>query len=142
MFTSETKSPDYSGFWFFLSTCFYGFFLAIVALAMHPNQEHPYSLAVRVHFRVLDFDFGRGLFMLFLTMQMVEVHSNGEVIYAIIVIVISVIDMLQGFLEFKENLQAIGNEEPQEIGNADESHDDEAAGKYDFVGKDEDSSRA
>lgn len=68
MFSSETKGPNYSGFWFFFETGFYGLFLGLVALAMHPNQDYPLSLAVRVNFRVLDFDFGRGLFMFYLAM--------------------------------------------------------------------------
>jgi len=62
MFSSETKSANYSGFWFFLSTIFYGMFLALIGLSLHPNQGHPHSVAVRTHIRVLDFDFGRGLF--------------------------------------------------------------------------------
>lgn len=73
---------------------------------------------------------------------MVEVHSNGEVIYAIVVCVIAIINMMQGFIQFKDSFQAIGASEAGEIGNAEESRDEEAAGKYDFVGKDEDSSRA
>lgn len=68
MFTSETKSANYSGFWFFFETVFYGLFLALVGFALHPNQENPHSVAVRTHFRILDFDFGRGLFMFYLAM--------------------------------------------------------------------------
>jgi len=75
-------------------------------------------------------------------MQMAEVRSNGEVIYAMIVCIIAIINMLQGFIQFKEHFQATGSQEPAQIGDVDDKRDEEAAGKYDYVGKDEDSSRA
>ena len=40
MFTNEVKSPNYSGFWFFLSTVSYGGILAVLGLALHPNEQH------------------------------------------------------------------------------------------------------
>lgn len=104
MFGDEEKGPNYNGFWFFFSTLYYGLFLAILGLSYHPNQENQYSLLVRVHFRLLDFDFGRGLFIFFITMMMNEVHANGEVIYGIITCLIAIANLILGFSEFKKNI--------------------------------------
>ena len=68
MFTGEAKSPEYSGFWFFCATMFYAFFLALLGLSLHPDEGNKFGLLVRVHFRALDFDFGRGVFIFFLAM--------------------------------------------------------------------------
>ena len=68
MFTDEEKGADYSGFWFFLETLIYGIFIGFLGLSMHPNEEHHLSILVRTQFRVLDFDFGRGAFIFYLSM--------------------------------------------------------------------------
>merc|ERR1712146_116954 len=108
MFTDEEKGVDYSGFWFFLETCIVGFFIALLAASMHPNEEHPMSVMVRTYIRVLDFDFVRGAFIFYLSMQICEVVSNGEVIYALVGITIALIDMYLGFPVFKESVLSIG----------------------------------
>ena len=107
MFTDEEKTVDYSGFWFFLETLIYGIFIALLAVSLHPNEEHLASVMVRTQFRVLDFDFGRGAFIFYLSMQMCEVVSNGEVVYALFAIFIAFIDMYLGFPVFKESVMSI-----------------------------------
>lgn len=123
MFTDEVKGPNYSGFWFFMATLFYGGFLALLGLSLHPDEENKFGLLVRVHFRVLDFDFGRGLFIFYLAMQMCEVHSNGEVFFAVFVCIVAIVDMIQGFMEFKENVMSIPNS--QEAGRDIDQPDDD-----------------
>ena len=140
MFTGELKGPDYSGFWFFISTFFYLALLSLLALSLHPDENNKASLMIRVYFRVLDFDFGRGLFIIYMSMQMCEVHSNGEVIYAIATCIIAIIDMYIGFPEFKQNLFAISDDQQVELEVAKRDADDEALGQYGNVGE-ADSSR-
>ena len=94
MFTDEEKPTTYGGFWFFMSTIFYGFLVGLLGISLHPNEEFKPSMLLRVHFRVLDFDFGRGLFIFFLAMEMCEVHSNGEVIYAVVACLVAIVDMI------------------------------------------------
>ena len=101
MFSQEKKGPHYSPFWFFLETVIYGLLIAALALAMHPNEENMYCQLVRVHCRLLDFDFGRGLIILFLAMQMSEVVANGEVVYSLFAIFVAIVDMYLGFPVFK-----------------------------------------
>lgn len=111
MFGSSDKGENYSGFWFFFMTLYYGFFLAILGFAYHPNQENKFSLLVRVHFRMLDFDFGRGLWIFFISMIMNEVHDDGEVVYGIITCLIAICNMILGFNEMKDNIKvAMGGE--------------------------------
>lgn len=40
LFSGGEKPPNYSGFWFFFSTLYYAFFLALLALSLHPDQEN------------------------------------------------------------------------------------------------------
>ena len=139
MFTDEVKGPDYSGFWFFLETIIYGLFIGLLGLSMHPNEEHPLSMLVRTQIRVLDFDFGRGAFILYLSMQMCEVVSNGEVIYALVSCLIAVVDMYLGFPDFKETLLAIGKESEEEIkdfGDVGAPQNEEELGKYNNINND------
>lgn len=68
---------------------------------------------VRINVRLLDFDFGRGILILFLSMQMCEVVANGEVVYAVVAVVISLIDIYLGFNVFKQSYLALKQgEEP------------------------------
>jgi len=63
---------------------------------------------------MLDFDFGRGIFIFFISMIMNEVHDDGEVVYGIITCLIAIADCILGFNEFKENIKvAMGNGEIQ-----------------------------
>ena len=117
MFSGETKGPHYSPFWFFLETVIYGLIIAAVALSMHPNEENFHCKLVRVHCRLLDFEFGRGIFILFLSMQMCEVVANGEELYAAVTTIIALIDMYLGFPVFKQSIQALKGEAPQPQGN-------------------------
>lgn len=110
MFSSETKSADYSGFWFFLSTFFYGAFIAVLAVSMHPNEQNKFCYLVRFYFRCLDFNFGRGVFIFYLAMQMCEVSANGETWFAITPCVIAIIDMYLGFSVFKQTFIAASGE--------------------------------
>ena len=110
MFSGEEKGPHYSGFWFFLETVVYGMMIALVALSMHPNEENPFSIMVRTQCRLLDFDFGRGIAIFFLAMSMCEVVANGEVIYALVASLISIIDMYLGYPVFKQSVLALKGE--------------------------------
>ena len=116
MFGSSEKGENYSGFWFFFMTLYYGVFLAMLVFAYHPDQENKHSLLVRVHFRMLDFDFGRGLWIFFISMIMNEVHDDGEVVYGIVTCLIAIANMILGFNEMKDNIKvAMGNGEVKGI---------------------------
>ena len=47
-------------------------------------------------------------------MQMCEVVSNGEVLYALVSSIIAIIDMYLGFPVFKESLMSIGSQDMEE----------------------------
>lgn len=139
MFTDEEKTEDYSGFWFFLETLVFGFFIGCLAVSLSPNESNKQSQIVRQYFRVLDFDFGRGAFIFYLSMQMCEVVSNGEVVYSVFAVLIALVDMYLGFPVFKESLMAV-TEDPQSFGgvNVPESNAEaeEEARKYNYVASD------
>jgi len=61
---------------------------------------------------MLDFDFGRGLWIFFISMIMNEVHDDGEVVYGIVTCLIAIANMILGFNEMKDNIKvAMGNGE-------------------------------
>lgn len=130
MFSGEEKGPHYSGFWFFLETMIYGILIAVVALSLHPNEENMYSQLVRINCRLLDFHFGRGIFIFFLALQMCEVVANGEVVYALVASVISLIDMYLGYPVFKQSMLALSGEGNDavgvDIGEPDKAEEDKA----------------
>lgn len=78
---------------------------------------------------MLDFDFGRGIFIFFLAMSMCEVVANGEVIYALVATCISFIDMYLGYPVFKQSVLALQGEvieQPQgrDIGEPDKEEEE------------------
>jgi len=65
---------------------------------------------------MLDFDFGRGLWIFFISMIMNEVHDDGEVVYGIVTCLIAIANMILGFNEMKDNIKvAMGNGEVKGI---------------------------
>ena len=63
------------------------------------NPENKHSIFVRTYFNFLDKIIGKGLFLIFLAMILVEIQEQGEVIVAIVCIVIGVVDLILGFSE-------------------------------------------
>lgn len=84
-------------------------FIAIISFAeilyIRPDNEN--SLKVRTYFNFLNKLVGRGLFLIFLAMIMVQKTDQGEVFFAIGVISVGIIDIILGWDESKPTLPTL-----------------------------------
>lgn len=91
--SDEKKPEEYSSFWFFLVSAFQGCLIGLLAASMYPDKEHRVRVNIRRQFRFLDYTFGRGFLIFYLAICLCEVSLHGEVLYAVIAILIAFIDM-------------------------------------------------
>lgn len=103
--TTEPKSNF--NFFFFISSLYFVVFIAILA-AILAHEENKFSVFCRTYFNFLDKIFGRGVFMFFLSMMMVERNQRaGEVIMCVIVALIAVLNMVYGWGEARKKLASL-----------------------------------
>lgn len=91
---------------FFFLTLFYLSFIVLLGLSLLPSQNKV-SIFVRTYFNFLDNCCGKGLFILFLSMIMVEQAEWYLIIMTIITCFIAVIDLIIGCKEAKEGLPSL-----------------------------------
>ena len=68
------------------------------------DPENKHSVMVRTYFNFLDKIIGKGLFLIFLSMILIDKQDQGEVIVAIVCIIIGVIDLILGCSEGQKML--------------------------------------
>lgn len=101
-------------FFFFCSSIYFFVFIFITAAVIVAPDTNKFSIFCRTYFNFLDKTFGRGVFMFFLGINMLERRVKGEVFMCIIVSVISFVNMILGFGDAKKKMASL----PWEKGTA------------------------
>jgi len=90
-------------FFFFLSTLYQMSFVVIHAFVEF-KQDHKYSILARTYFNFLNTINGRGIFLIFMSLILAEKTDQGEVIVAIIVIVIGGCNIVLGWDQERQDI--------------------------------------
>lgn len=102
VFSSDgtAKPADYNGATFFLSTLFNVVFIALVGMSLL-GYDNQLGQKVRCYFLFLDYYVGRGLFLLFIGLFLIEMPDALQIIFFIIVCFVVLADMVIGMQEIK-----------------------------------------
>ena len=82
--------------WFFISSLYLLSFVAVHIL-VEMNKDHKYSILARTYFNFLNTIIGRGFFLIFMSMILIEKQDQGEIIIAIGVIATGICDIVLGW---------------------------------------------
>ena len=100
-------------FFYFISTLYFFVFIGIFT-AINAHETNKFSVFCRTYFNFLDKVFGRGAFMFFLSMMIVErKQKKGEVFMCVIVAIIAILNMVYGFGEAKKKMASLPWEKSQ-----------------------------
>ena len=97
-------------FFFITSIYFFTFIAAVGAVELHETNK--VSVFIRTYFNFLDQMFGRGLFLIFLSFMLLERKTTMEVIFAVIVLIIAIFDLVLGYGDAKRTLASLPWENP------------------------------
>ena len=70
------------------------------------------SIFIRTYFNFLDQQFGRGVFLVWLSMMLLERKTSLEILFCIIVLLIASIDLILGYGDAKKTLASLPWEAP------------------------------
>jgi len=100
--------PEAAGFnlFFFLSSCYLISFLIIHAL-IEFSPDHKYSILARTYFNFLNTIIGRGLFLIFMSLVLLEKDDQGEILIALIVIGVGIVDIILGWNQDKQEMPSL-----------------------------------
>ena len=93
-------------FFFMINSFYYIFFCVILVLA-EVSDTNKFSIMVKTYFNFLDRTFGKGLFIIFQSMMLVEVGDAGEIVLALVCIVIGVCNLIIGWSEANKELPSV-----------------------------------
>jgi len=94
-------------FFYFISSLYFFVFIAILA-SITAHETNKFSVFCRTYFNFLDKVFGRGAFMLFLSMMIVErKQKKGEVFMCIVVALIAILNMVYGFGDARKKMASL-----------------------------------
>jgi hypothetical protein len=103
----EAKTKSGFNLWFFITTLYFFVFIFITA-AIEAHETNKFSVFCRTYFNFLDKVFGRGVFLLFLSMMLLErKQGNGEVAMCVIVAIIAGLNMILGFGDAKKKMASL-----------------------------------
>ena len=89
-----------------INTFYYIFFCVILVLA-EVSDTNRFSIMVKTYFNFLDRTFGKGLFIIFQAMMLVEIGDAGEVILALACIAIGICNLIIGWGEASKELPSV-----------------------------------
>lgn len=88
-----------------MSTLFFVLFIVLAALSLL-KVENKVGLFVRSNFHFLDYYLGRGLFLLFIGLFLLEMPDALDYIFFVVVCVITLVDLVVGWHEYKIRKEA------------------------------------
>jgi len=112
---ATAKASGFANFCFFMETLYFIAFIAILAL-IEFKKDNKFSVLARTYFNFLNTILGRGVYLIFMAMILVEKHDQFEIGIAIYIIVVAICDIVLGW-----------DEDPQPIPHADFSEFNPAA---------------
>ena len=93
-------------FFFMINTFYYTFFCVMLVLA-EVSDTNKFSIMVKTYFNFLDKTFGRGLFIIFQAMMLVELTDAGEIVLAIPCIIIGGCNLIIGWGQASKELPSV-----------------------------------
>ena len=92
---------------FFMFTTFYFWVFVIMLGVSELPEENKMRVKLATYYNFLDFQFGKGLFMLFLVIMLCEVTENAEVVLSIPLVAIAVCNLIIGWSQAKRELPSL-----------------------------------
>ena len=102
---SYVMPADTGGVIFFLSTLFFMFFIALLGLSLL-KPSNKLGIWVRSNFHFLDYYLGRGIFLLFIGLFLLELPNGLEVTLFVLVCCVAIVDLVVGKQELNARNEA------------------------------------
>lgn len=90
-------------FFFFVTSLYLMSFVVILGF-IEFKPDHRFSVSLRTYFNFLNTIIGRGLYLIFLALILVEKSDQGEIVVGVIVIVIGICNIILGWKQEKQEI--------------------------------------
>ena len=90
-------------FFFFVTSLYLISFVVILGL-IELKPDHRYSVLMRTYFNFLNTIIGRGVYLIFLSLILMEKSDQGEIVGGVIIIVIGITNIILGWNQDKQQI--------------------------------------